>query len=591
VRERQYELIKDLTVKEISAMVDTIKDAEVKLAELLDSQRKIQSQIAAQEELRRDVAQFVLRGAEIIDKSQTSSCPLCEATYDSFSVLAQKVANNQFLSDSLSRLINERSINETAVHEASGRVDEAYTKITEVLERTLQERSNTLSSVVSQINAITNEIAVSQNTIDTQQQVADRYFDFLDRLKPNEFSDNQEKLEKASADALKNTNDQLTPLRQSIQDLQSQIEGLANRNIVLTTNLENLNADKVYLMVTNFFAKSYPSVAINKEHLNTEGKRLNAKISDLTIHAISAETLAAGFSQSIQEQTEDHCKKLEKDFETSIISLKNTIVEFERVVTNILGIEIKPLSQSAVVREVNDRLTKIDVDLSTVEKILNDLNLLSELRANVAPFLKYEQARRAQAEAKERRLFLEKKVRKYLEDERERVSKHLDEQINSFFYEGLINDLYRRIDPHPDYKRVKFICDFTEDKPKLNVCLYQDDVSKDPIIPNLYFSTAQINILSLSIFLAKALNAKDEDGNPIDCIFIDDPIQSMDSINVLSTIDLIRSLVVNKNKQIVLSTHDENFYNLLKKKIPSGLFRAKYLELETFGKVKDSVGQ
>lgn len=49
------------------------------------------------------------------------------------------------------------------------------------------------------------------------------------------------------------------------------------------------------------------------------------------------------------------------------------------------------------------------------------------------------------------------------------------------------------------------------------------------IIPNLYFSQAQLNILILCIFLAKALNAKDDKGNSIDCIFVDDPIQSMDS--------------------------------------------------------------
>ena len=35
-----------------------------------------------------------------------------------------------------------------------------------------------------------------------------------------------------------------------------------------------------------------------------------------------------------------------------------------------------------------------------------------------------------------------------------------------------------------------------------------------------------------------------------------DSIQSMDSVNILSTIDLLRSFVLNYNKQIILSTHD-----------------------------------
>jgi exonuclease SbcC len=35
-----------------------------------------------------------------------------------------------------------------------------------------------------------------------------------------------------------------------------------------------------------------------------------------------------------------------------------------------------------------------------------------------------------------------------------------------------------------------------------------------------------------------------------------------------------------------LSTHDENFHYLLKKKMPPELFESKFLELESFGKVK-----
>jgi exonuclease SbcC len=106
------------------------------------------------------------------------------------------------------------------------------------------------------------------------------------------------------------------------------------------------------------------------------------------------------------------------------------------------------------------------------------------------------------------------------------------------------------------------------------------------ISPSLYFSAAQLNVLSLSIFLAKALNTTDDKRRSVDCIFLDDPIQSMDSINILSTIDLLRSLVVNHKKQLILSTHEENFHLLLQKKIPESLFRSKYIELETFGKIK-----
>jgi exonuclease SbcC len=48
--------------------------------------------------------------------------------------------------------------------------------------------------------------------------------------------------------------------------------------------------------------------------------------------------------------------------------------------------------------------------------------------------------------------------------------------------------------------------------------------------------------------LEKLISNKSDEGNSVDCIFIDDSIQSMDSINILSTIDLFRSIVVNMGK-------------------------------------------
>jgi len=92
--------------------------------------------------------------------------------------------------------------------------------------------------------------------------------------------------------------------------------------------------------------------------------------------------------------------------------------------------------------------------------------------------------------------------------------------------------------------------------------------------------------LSLSIFLARALKTKDDKGQSVDCIFIDDPIQSMDSINILSFIDLFRGLILSLDKQLIVSTHEENFHLLLQKKIPSNLFKSTFIEFETFGKLK-----
>ncbi|MFY0253578.1 hypothetical protein ACDQ55_06440, partial [Chitinophaga sp. 30R24] len=223
-----------------------------------------------------------------------------------------------------------------------------------------------------------------------------------------------------------------------------------------------------------------------------------------------------------------------------------------------------------------------------VTSIMEKYRLLFEQKDLLLRFLNYESLQRSFNSINAQIEFKKGEVRSKLTEERQKVSEYIHHQVENFFYEELINSIYKKIDPHPDCKRITFKCDFNGDKPKLNVFVIGDN-DEIPHIPNLYFSTAQLNILSLSIFLAKALNTKDETGQPVDSIFIDDPIQSMDSINILSTIDLLRSIVVNLGKQIILSTHDENFHNLLKKKMPPELFNSKYIELETFGKVKDNV--
>lgn len=160
----------------------------------------------------------------------------------------------------------------------------------------------------------------------------------------------------------------------------------------------------------------------------------------------------------------------------------------------------------------------------------------------------------------------------------------LKKKIDSYFYSDLVNQIYSKIDPHPGFKKVVFECTFSEnDKPKLNVYLTNDD-NTARISPNIYLSSAQISVLSLSIFMARALNSEMYKGNAVDCILIDDPVQSMDSINVLSVIDLFRNLAVMFNKQIIISTHDERFYKLFKAKAPKNI--SKFLELESHGKVK-----
>lgn len=85
------------------------------------------------------------------------------------------------------------------------------------------------------------------------------------------------------------------------------------------------------------------------------------------------------------------------------------------------------------------------------------------------------------------------------------------------------------------------------------------------------FSSAQLNILALSIFLGLGLS---QEYSSIKQLFLDDPIQSMDDVNILAFIDVLRAILDSnsKHKKIILSTHDDNFAKLLSIKMRNRSF-------------------
>ena len=86
------------------------------------------------------------------------------------------------------------------------------------------------------------------------------------------------------------------------------------------------------------------------------------------------------------------------------------------------------------------------------------------------------------------------------------------------------------------------------------------------------------------MFLGGALSAT----NPqIKTIFIDDPIGNFDDLNVLSFIDVIRTIVSETDWQIIISTHEENFYEIMKVKLNPEYYNSKFLVFKDEGIVEE----
>ena len=127
--------------------------------------------------------------------------------------------------------------------------------------------------------------------------------------------------------------------------------------------------------------------------------------------------------------------------------------------------------------------------------------------------------------------------------------------------EPLVRDIYSRLDPHPAFKMIGFKHDMYYGKGTSSPVVRDiaAGVEADPLI---IFSASQANIAALSYFLAMSLGAGKR---ALPFVLLDDPLHSMDDVNVLGFADLCRFL--RTDRQLVLSTHDRRFANLLRRKL------------------------
>lgn len=117
----------------------------------------------------------------------------------------------------------------------------------------------------------------------------------------------------------------------------------------------------------------------------------------------------------------------------------------------------------------------------------------------------------------------------------------------------IITWIYEMINPHPFYKKLEII----NEKGGLHFKNEGKEIHLDQI-----FSASQSNILVLSIFLGLGMSHR---YSALGQLFLDDPIQSMDDVNILGFIDLLRAILDSQSEQnnLVISTHDSNFAKLL----------------------------
>jgi exonuclease SbcC len=581
-----YSLEGNINFEMYGESILVIENQENSLKDIKNNIDSVNCKIKKIDSLNNELKELLDLGVKVINGSEMSECPLCQNPYESYAELSKKVSNNPLLKDELGQLVEERSELQNKYDYLAGVLEISKAKLFSQLNELLKNETTTLNrdkATLGNLKAslMSNQVSIERLELENEKlklTVDNLSMDKYQFTVSNEISSQTKEFERVEA-SLKLINSKIAKDEENLKLFEVQLINAKERIDLLK---EELDFQKI---------KSFS----NKESLSDEGNYFNTlqklvaeKNQYMTKYKIEVEQLNTEIDKlSLALPSSDLSYYASKvtEIEMTIQNILTELAKFEIFIKSNLNINSNEIERADLEKLLEENIEVCNSKIASLNSLKGHIEKLERYKTNVIPFLKSEENKKDRRRLTAEITLLDSTVNKELGKEKNKLSKFINKQIESFFYQRLINSLYKKIDPHPRYNKISFKCDFSQDKPKLNVFV-SNDCGDDSIVPALYFSTAQLNILSLSIFLAKALNTTDNEGKPIDCIFIDDPIQSMDSINILSTIDLFRSIVTNMGKQIILSTHDESFQNLLKKKMPEKLFKSKFIEFETFGKLK-----
>jgi exonuclease SbcC len=526
-------------------------------------------------------------GLNYLSIEPSDTCPLCTKKHLSPGELINKV-KSQSLESELSRE------NSNKIIESTLRQKELNDEIQGITRQALEAQGHKLFSLRNELSEVNIKLTKAE-----QEKAA---FEYELKKLENRNSEltqsvwglsKQELLTRTEAELIQLFEKRLSLINQQndlaakIQETTKSLKSKSVKQSQLESEMTSKSSDHVYVSVLAYLNENSIAVQDIKSHF---AKRKIELESSLQEYIASCKSLVGQCHDLQQKRIVDgtwvdvsHLNKEKESLEVALANSQAAVNGFYGSISNLISIRSEePIEQVQAL--ITTKAEECRVNTKALEKMLNGIKLLLDLIISFKPFMKHISTQK-ELETLTLKLAERKQVDEVLGKERTIIIEKLEVLINSFFFEDLINSIYKKIDPHPIFKKVEFKVSFDTDKPSLNILVSHE--AGGMISPILFFSAAQTNILSLSVFLANALHAKDDKKNPINVILIDDPIQSMDSINVLSTIDLLRSIFVKFDKQIIISTHDENFFGLLQRKIPTEVFGSKFLQLEKFGVVSE----
>lgn len=534
------------------------------------------TELISLEKLGSNLEQLKKLGYSIVASTKSSTCPLCNSDYKEFEKLINEINNNAMNLDVIASMNIEISELEKSLIILNTELDTSLLEIKNII----QEKIKKIETEINILNEQNIKLTFEMNNIEKEHlECEGRLNELIECMK--KFDINIDKFE-----------EQLYQNESSIKEKLSQIEikyeEIKSKKLekeILKTQNENIieNID----LKSQQVKKRISDIQENEQYILYQ-KKINHYKNDDVIDIIEFKKN----NESNLDKIKTIEKKLLNDNEKLIgrVTGQNKIESIEKVKIYENKISVFKERKDSIEQESIELLGEIvneSYDFKLIKKKLeeniSELKKKNEILIQIAG-ISSDFINETKVEVKKAELKELKEIYKILKSKSEELTKlkvtkldFIKNKIENTFNLNIVNKIFQMIEPHPDFREISFKID--ESNPdKLGLDIMCKRVVNEEEAPILYLSSAQVNILSLSIFLGTALENTDK----LNTIFMDDPVQHLDSLNELSFIDLLRIISFQLGKQIIFSTHSQQFFNLCKRKLDDQYHNSSFIEINNW---------
>lgn len=551
-----------------------------KYSEIDQEIRRIDQSILNEENMGIQLQQILENVRNLIEEQQLKACPVCHTSFGNSDILMQSTYYTN--SEESEKLKRQRE-------EEKRKLDEKK----ELIEGFRIQYNLKLETLIDEIGII---IIDERGLLESAQKSCDE-LQILLRNKNNAISqiseiDQQNGIyvvySKEGIDSWHNSWSKRQEAE--IQVLEKQFEELAGKIAYEQRQITELEEtlkknESVILNVESFYKECFDVIRNLKDYITRytyeefqnlihEVEREKEILSDKLVKYKADLAAYQDITESLYEAYVEQKESIQADIR---IILEEEIMIAERIKKSVFmpmeNEEFEIAISSDWKEQVKQKEEELQNEKDSITKAIDILNQMKYNREIESYFQKnnemVQQIKEIGKEKKQREEELKKAERVY-KNSRDKIEKNLKQ----FFMEFQINDLYEKLEPHDTLRTLT--CEFgfnEEDKPELTFKVVGKD--NKPYAPEWYLSTAQLNVVAFSVFLGRALQTMEA---PIESIFIDDPVGHFDEMNVVCFVDLLRNIVENTGKQLIISTHEERVFGLIQRKLPRGEYPVCYID-------------